>query len=100
MEEPHQLGQAGHHDEDDGGGVGPEGDDQGARPDRVLGQQDHLLHRPPLLPQSFLLDLQVMDLSQDLGSPDLQRLTILDKKQLSQGFLWLSANFLDTKKLM
>ena len=87
MEKPHQLREAGHLDEDDGGGVGPEGDDQGARPDRVLGQQDHLLHRPPLLPQSFLLDLQVMDLSQDLGSPDLQRLTILDKKQLCQGFL-------------
>ena len=101
VEEPHQLREAGYLDEDDGGGVGPEGDDQGARPDRVLGQQDHLLHRPPLLPQSFLLDLQVRDISQEPASQHLQRLTILDKKkQLSQGFLWLSANFLDTKKLM
>ena len=36
--EPHQLRQAGHHDEDDGGGVGPEGRHQGARADRVLGK--------------------------------------------------------------
>ena len=59
MEKPHQLGEAGHLDEDDGGGVGSEGGDQGARPDGVLGQQDHLLHRPPLLPQGLLLDIQV-----------------------------------------
>ena len=37
VEESHQLGQAGHHDEDDRGGVGTEGGDQGARADRVLG---------------------------------------------------------------
>ena len=59
VEKPHQLREAGHLDEDDGGGVGPEGGDQGARPDGVLGQQDHLLHRPPLLPQGLLLDIQV-----------------------------------------
>ena len=59
VEKPHQLGEAGHLDEDDGGGVGPEGGDEGARADRVLGQQDHLLHGPPLLPQGLLLDLQV-----------------------------------------
>ena len=58
---PHQLRQAGHRDEDDGGGVWPEGGDQGARADRVLGQQDHLLHRPPLLPPGLLLDIQVIN---------------------------------------
>ena len=96
---PHQLRQAGHRDEDDGGGVWPEGGDQGARADRVLGQQDHLLHRPPLLPQSFLLDLQVRDISQEPASQHLQRLTILDKKNNSlkdfSGFLqifWILKN--------
>ena len=59
--EPHQLGQAGHHDEDDGGGVGAEGGHQGARADRVLGKQNHLLHRTPLLSTCILLDLQVME---------------------------------------
>ena len=59
MAEPHQLRQAGHRDEDDRGGVGAAGGDQGARADRVLGQQDHLLHRPPLLPPGLLLDIQV-----------------------------------------
>ena len=77
MEKPHQLREAGHLDEDDGGGVGPEGGDQGARPDGVLGQPDHLLYGPPLLPQGLLLDLQVNYLHQ---SRDLQRLTISDKK--------------------
>ena len=37
VEESHQLGQAGHHDEDDGGGVRTESGHQGARSDRVLG---------------------------------------------------------------
>ena len=60
VEESHQLGQAGHHDEDDGGGVRTESSHQGARSDRVLGQQDHLLHRAPLLSSSLLLDLQVI----------------------------------------
>ena len=63
MAEPHQLGQAGHRDEDDGGGVWPESGDQGARPDRVLGKQDHLLRRPPLLSPGLLLDIQVNEMS-------------------------------------
>jgi len=58
MEEPHQLGQAGHHDEDDGGGVGPQGGHQGARVDGVLGQPHHLLHCASFLSSSVLLDLQ------------------------------------------
>ena len=62
MEEPHQLGQAGHHDEDDGGGVGPQGGHQGARVDGVLGQPHHLLHCPSFLSSSVLLDLQVLEL--------------------------------------
>ena len=49
MEEPHKLREAGYLDEDDGGWVRAEGGDQGARLDRVLGQQDHLLCRPPFL---------------------------------------------------
>ena len=68
MEKPHQLREAGHLDEDDGGGVWPEGDDQGARPDRVLGEQDHLLCCPPFLPESLLLDLQVSSVTTQLST--------------------------------
>jgi hypothetical protein len=46
--------------EGDGGGERAEGHHQGARAHRVLGQQDHLLHRPPLLPTGLLLDIQVL----------------------------------------
>ena len=62
LEKSHQLREGGHLDEDDGGGVGPEGGDQGARPDGVLGQPDHLLPRPSRLPQGLLLDIQVRGL--------------------------------------
>ena len=68
MEEPHQLGEAGHLDEDDSGGVRAEGGDEGARADRVLGEQDHLLCRPPFIPASLLLDLQVSTVSQSRSS--------------------------------
>ena len=59
MAEPHQLRQARHHDEDDGGRLRPQGQHQRARVDRVLGEQDHLLHCASFISQGVLLDLQV-----------------------------------------
>ena len=69
VEKSHQLREAGHPDEDDSGGVGAEGGDEGARPDRVLGEQDHLLRCPPFLPESLLLDLQVSSVTTQLSTP-------------------------------
>ena len=59
MAEPHQLRQAGHHDEGHRRLQRPQGPHQGARPHRVLGQSDHLQHCPPLLSPRLLLDIQV-----------------------------------------
>lgn len=79
MAEPHQLGQARHRDEDDGGGLGAAGRHQGARADRVLGQQDHLLLRPPLLPQGLLLDIQVTRKYRQLLTINRRSCTIMEK---------------------
>lgn len=57
--QPHLLREAQHRDEGHRLRVGTEGRDQGARPDRVLGSPDHILHLGPSLPKGVLLDLQV-----------------------------------------
>ena len=61
VEEPHQLGQGGHPDEGDDSRKWVASSHQGTWVDRILGQQDHILHSPSLIPPCFLLDIQVIN---------------------------------------
>ena len=59
MAQSYVLGEAQHRDEGDRLCLRAKGRHERARPHRVLGPQDHLLHLRSRLPQGVLLDLQV-----------------------------------------